>query len=70
MKYASICHVLINGETIAKFEKFHSWRAGTPYGLLITNGKTGVNDARYYHSERARDAHITMYKNRFLRIYG
>ncbi len=70
MKYANVCNVLIDGETVATFEKFHAWQVGAPYGLLITNGKTGVYDARYYQSERARDAHITMYKNRFLRIYG
>ena len=70
MKYANVCNVLIDGETVATFEKFHAWQAGTPYGLLITNRKTGVYDARYYQSERARDAHITMYKNRFLRVYG
>ena len=70
MKYANVFNVLINGETIATFEKFHSCRAKTPYGLLITNEKTGVEDVRYYQSERAMDARITMYKNRFLRIYG
>ena len=70
MKYANVCTVQINDEHVAKFEKFHSWRAETPYGLLIANGKTGVNDVRYYRSERARDAHITMYSNRFLRVYG
>ena len=70
MKYANTCSVLINGETVATFEQFHSFRAGTPYGLLIANGKTGEKGVRYYQSERARDAHITMYKNRFLRVYG
>ena len=70
MKYANVCNVLINGETVATFEKFHACRAETPYGLLITNEKTGVFNARYYQSERARDTQITTYSNRFLRIYG
>ena len=70
MKYANVCTVQISGEHIATFEKFHSCREKTPYGLLIKNEKTGVQDVLYYKSERARDARITMYSNRFLRVYG
>ena len=70
MKYANVYTMQINDEHIATFEKFHSHKARKPYGLLITNEKTGVYDARYYQTERARDAQITMYSNRFLRVYG
>ena len=70
MKYANVYNVLIDGETVATFEKFHSCRERTPYGLLIRNEKTGSQDVLYYKSDRARDARITMYKNRFLRIYA
>lgn len=69
--YASVVTLSIGERTVATFEKFTASQCRkNSFGLLITNNLTGIFEARYYKSEKTRNAGITALTNRFIRVYG
>ena len=67
MKYASKYEVFCNKKHVATFT--HACSGGLWF-LTIENVVTGVWETRKYKTERAMNAQITSYTNKFFRIYG
>lgn len=67
MKYASKYEVFCNKKHVATFT--HTCGNGLWF-LTIENVVTGMCETRTYKTERAMNAQITAYTNKFFRIYG